>query len=61
MEKLPMLAADLITELDAIYPERCPTLTTTEREIFWYAGQRELVRNLKSRLEQELQGDDDVR
>lgn len=65
MEKIPLLAADLIRQLDIIYPEKCPSLTQTEREIFWYSGARELVRNLNARLTQEEQekptaGDGDV-
>lgn len=45
---------DLIKELDEHYPEKCPNLSMTEKEIWYYAGARELVRNLKIRLEQQL-------
>lgn len=39
--------------LDALVPERCPGLKQPEREIWMYAGKRELVRNLITVLERQ--------
>lgn len=50
MEKLPVYSADLIKMLDQMYPERCPGLAETEREIWHYVGARSVVRMLLSRL-----------
>lgn len=50
-DQLPPLSTDLIALLDQIVPPRCPELTTPEREIWHYAGQRALVDMLKARLE----------
>jgi hypothetical protein len=46
--------------LDEHYPEKCPNLSMTEKEIWYYAGARELVRNLKIRLEQQLSEGEEV-
>lgn len=46
--KLPVYSVDLIKELDAVYPERCPDLSLSDREIWVRAGQRSVVRFLLS-------------
>jgi F420-dependent methylenetetrahydromethanopterin dehydrogenase len=53
MEKIPFAAVDLIEKLDQLYPEKCPAVTDSEREIWMYAGARELVRRLVHRAKQE--------
>jgi|GEM_PF-1927881 len=52
---LPQLSEELIVALDKRVPERCPNLATPDREIWFYAGQRNLVEFLKSqfKLQQE--------
>ena len=47
MNKLPVLSVDLIEALSKDYPERCPGLDMTDREVWFYAGQRDVVRNLE--------------
>lgn len=37
---------ELIQFLNKIIPERCPDITEIDRNIWMYAGQRSLVRNL---------------
>jgi len=37
------LSQELIDILNELIPERCPDLNETERNIFFYAGQRYLV------------------
>lgn len=49
---LPYTAEDLIQELDQTYPERCPSPSAPERDIWIMVGQRMLVRNLLARLEE---------
>jgi len=53
MQHIPTYSKDLITLLNEYYPERCPNTSMTEREIWTYAGKRELVRNLKLLLERQ--------
>ena len=51
--RLPGLTRELVEGLDALVPERCPGLKQSEREIWMYAGKRELVRNLKTVFERQ--------
>ncbi|MFR6518812.1 MAG: hypothetical protein ACLUPV_06050 [Bilophila wadsworthia] len=51
--RLPGLTRELVEGLDALVPERCPGLKQPEREIWMYAGKRELVRNLITVLERQ--------
>lgn len=46
--KLPVYSIDLIKELDAMYPDQCPDLKVSDREIWFKAGQRSVVRFLMS-------------
>lgn len=48
MEKLPQLSLELVQQLDDMFPERCPDVTMSERDIWLYAGKRSLVRYLLS-------------
>jgi len=50
MSELPMLAVDLIEYLDKQYPHRCPRMSDNDREIWMYAGKRELVDTLIASL-----------
>ena len=54
MNDIPVFSVDLLEKLDELYPERSPSLDMTEKEIWFYAGQRALVRNLVSRMEQQI-------
>lgn len=63
MITLPHISSDLIRRLDQETPERCPSVTMSDREIWLYAGKRELVRGLLAQLkaqEEEDQGLDHV-
>lgn len=51
MEPIPVYSIDLVAELDKQFPERCPGVKDTERDIWLYTGKRELIRNLLLRAE----------
>lgn len=53
MQHIPTYSKDLITLLDEHYPEQCPNLFMPDREIWFNAGKRELVRKLKLLLERQ--------
>lgn len=42
----PRYATDLLKVLDEMYPEKCPSPKDDERDIWMYAGKRELIRTL---------------
>lgn len=43
---LPHDVPSLIRELDKTYPDSCPKLSDTDREIWYQAGQRSVVSRL---------------
>lgn len=45
--KIHGLTEDTINDLNRAVPERCPNPSDSEREIWMYAGKRELVRYLQ--------------
>lgn len=48
--KIRGLTEDTLDDLNRAFPERCPSITDSEREIWMYAGKRELVRYLQQQL-----------
>lgn len=45
-ETLPVYSIDLIQELDKHFPEKHPSLSMPDREIWFRAGQRDVVNRL---------------
>jgi hypothetical protein len=43
MDRLPELSVDLIAELDTLFPDRCPDLADSEREVWAKAGERRVI------------------
>lgn len=54
LKPLPPVPEELVKRLDSQYPERCPDQSMTDREIWFYAGQREMVKTIKRWYEQNL-------
>ena len=50
--KIKQLSADLITDLDKQIPDRHPSLTDSERDIWFNAGQRSVVNMLLASMQQ---------
>lgn len=46
------LSEELLKVLDEMYPERCPQIQHSEREIWLRAGQRSVVNTLRSVLQE---------
>lgn len=55
LSSIPVFSEDLINELDTRVPNRWPTLTESDRVIWFQAGQRALVDNLKEVLKRQLE------
>jgi len=47
MDEIPEISKNLIDRLEELIPERCPSITMSDREIWFYAGRRDIVRQLK--------------
>lgn len=43
MTNLPLEVSPLIAALDKEFPEQCPSLSMTDRDIWFYAGKRAVV------------------
>lgn len=61
-ENFPVFAKDLIEWLDQAFPHKCPSPEQSEREIWMYAGKRELVDLLitKQKLSEQKEDSDNV-
>jgi hypothetical protein len=53
--KLPLISNDLVVYLDQMFPDKCPELKETEREIFYKAGQRSVVNHLLEKAKFQLE------
>lgn len=51
---IPVLTSNVIEFLNTLFPERCASLTESEKEIFYASGQRSVVKYL-NRLYEEQQ------
>lgn len=51
----PEVPEHLLRELERRFPERCPELDAPDRKIWHYAGQRYVVKLLRSMFDQQLQ------
>ena len=50
---LPPVSKQLIDSLEQRCPEKCPDLCMDQKEIWFYAGQRSMVRLLKKAYEEQ--------
>jgi len=52
----PPIDETLVNKLEELYPEKCPEITASDREIWLYAGSRMVVRMLRAvYLEQQME------
>ena len=47
-DQFPPVDEALIKRLNEMYPEKCPDIDTTDRNIWFYSGQRSVVKMLES-------------
>ena len=52
---LPALSQDLINKLDKLFPDKCPLLTDSDREIWYKVGQRSVINYLQQTYDEQLQ------
>lgn len=50
-DSLPSISKALVKALEDRCPEKCPELSMSEKEIWFYAGQRQIVRLIKKAYE----------
>jgi len=44
--KIPIISDELIRYLEILFPDKCPELSQSEKEIFYKSGQRSVVNHL---------------
>jgi hypothetical protein len=49
--KIKQYSTDLIEDLDKVFPRKHPSLSDTDREVWYKAGQRSVVDLLQSSIE----------
>tara|TARA_R100001463_G_scaffold57630_3_gene109902 strand:- start:238 stop:438 length:201 start_codon:yes stop_codon:yes gene_type:complete len=54
-DRFPPIPHELLAELEKRFPERCPDLKTDERVIWFYSGQRAVVRFLWEKYNQSVE------
>jgi len=52
---LPALSKSLIDKLDKLFPDKCPLLTDSDRDIWYKVGQRKVVEFLQQKYDEQLQ------
>ena len=52
-ETFPHLSKSLVTKLESIFPDRCPTLSVKDREVWFRCGQVDVVRYLRQAYERQ--------
>lgn len=48
--KIPYVSEELVEHLERIFPDRCPSLTDSDREVWASYGRASVVRHLKALL-----------
>ena len=49
----PAIPADLLAELDRLFPERSAELSWSDREVWQKSGQRDVVRLLRAKFDEQ--------
>lgn len=52
-DMFPAVPSDLLKELNSRYPDRCPGVLDTDREIWMNAGRRSVVQLLTQKFEEQ--------
>ena len=51
--KLPPISKDLLEALDKLFPEYSPNLNWSEKECYWFGGQRNVIRFLREQYQRQ--------
>lgn len=54
---LPALSQELINKLDKLFPDKCPLLTDSDREVWYKVGQRSVINYLQQTYDDQLEQD----
>lgn len=51
--RVPPIPEDLLAYLEAVFPDRCPPLTTTDQEVRVLMGEQNVVKHLRAKFNQQ--------
>ena len=52
---LPALSKSLIEKLDKLFPDKCPLLTDSDRDVWFKVGQRSVINYLQQTYDEQLE------
>jgi hypothetical protein len=52
---LPALSKSLIEKLDKLFPDKCPLLTDSDRDVWFKVGQRSVINYLQQTYDDQLE------
>lgn len=55
MDDKPLASQALLDYLDSVFPDECPDLSLTDRQVWFNAGRASVVRKLKSDIKEATQ------
>lgn len=55
VKKKPTVTKEMLEYLTEVYPDRCPDLSRTEKEVWFASGQASVVRHLQSISDSQLE------
>ncbi len=54
-ELLPAISETLVKRLEKLFPDKCPDLTNTEKDVWFKSGQVSVIRFLRQTYNEQLQ------
>ena len=54
-ELMPLISEAMINRLEQLYPDKCPDLTNSEKDVWFKSGQVSVIRFLRQTYNDQLQ------
>ena len=54
-ELMPLISESLLKRLESLFPDKCPDLTNTEKDVWFKSGQVSVIRFLRQTYNEQLQ------
>lgn len=52
---MPLISEALLKRLESLFPDKCPDLTNTEKDVWFKSGQVSVIRFLRQTYNEQLQ------
>lgn len=54
-ELMPLISESLLKRLEGLFPDKCPDLTNSEKDVWFKSGQVSVIRFLRQTYNEQLQ------